>query len=148
MVFIYHSLIPSFSLPGRSIGMDDMEQFLFKINQDMSVYRAGKEVFPDWQQTNYIYKVFETLGDYVLKAKAIFPTAGDHNLSGFSWIQSVVGKQERIIYHFNLYCLENRVNCLFCTHTRFLWLENRRTGAGFSHRNETNSIKPLVLNSS
>ena len=125
-----------------------MEQFLSKINQDMSVYQAGKEVFSLWQQTNYIYKVVETLGEYVLKAKAIFPTAGDHNLNGFSWIQSVVGKQERILYHFNLYCLENRINCLFCTHTRFLWLENRRTGAVFSHTNKSNNLTPHVLNSS
>ena len=128
--------------------MDDMEQFLSKIDQDMSVYQAGKEIFPLWQETNYIYKVFKTLGEYVLKAKAIFPTAGDHNLNGFSWIQSVVGKQERILYHFNQYCLENRVNCLFCTHTRFLWIENRKAGAGFSHRNETNNLTPPVLNSS
>ena len=128
--------------------MEDIEQFLLEIAQDKSVYQAGGEIFPDWQQTNYIYKVFKTLGDYVLKAKAIFPTAGDHNLSGFSWIGSVVGKQERIIYHFNLYCLENRVNCLFCTHTRFLWLENRRTGAVFSHTNRSNNLTPPVLNSS
>lgn len=125
-----------------------MEQFLSKINQDMSVYQTGKEIFPDWQQTNYIYRVFKTLSDYILKAKAIFPSAGDHNLRGFPWIVSVIGRQERIIYHFNLYCLENRVNCLFCTHTRFLWLENRKTGAGFSHRIETNNPIPPVLNSS
>ena len=125
-----------------------MEQFLLKVNQGLSVYQAGKEIFPAWQQTNYIYRVFKTLGDYVLKAKAIFPTIGDQSLNGFAWIQSVVGKQERIIYHFNLYCLENMVNCLFCTHTRFLWIENRRTGVSFSHRNETNNLVPPVLNSS
>ncbi|MDA3938479.1 MAG: hypothetical protein PF693_04105 [Spirochaetia bacterium] len=119
-----------------------------KVNKEKSVYQAGKEVFPDWQQTNYIYKVFKTFGEYVLKAKVIFPSAGDHNLNGFAWIQSVVGKQERVLYHFNLYCLENRVNCLFCTHTRFLWLENRRAGVSFSHRNETNNLGIPVLNSS
>ena len=119
-----------------------------KVNKGVSVYQSGKEVFPDWQQTNYIYKAVKTLDDYILKAKAIFPSAGDHNLNGFAWIQSVVGKQERVLYHFNFYCLENNVNCLFCTHTRFLWLENRRAEAGFSHRNETNNLETPVLNSS
>ena len=128
--------------------MDDIDDFLLKINQGTSVYQAGKENFTDWQQTNYIYRAVKKLCDYVLKAKAIFPAAGDQSLNGISWIQSVMGKQERILYHFNLYCLENRINCLFCTNIRFFWIGNRKVGTGFSHRNETNSPTQPVLNSS
>ena len=143
-----HSIIPSFSFPGRSISMDDAEKYFKMIGQNIPVYKAGKEIFPRWNETKYIYTFTDAFNNTIVKGKAIFPLSGDHELTGLDWISSVVGEGEKLIFRFNQYCLSQGVNCIFSTRTRFLWIRNNSALNCFSHKNVTINNNTVVINSS
>lgn len=128
-----HAVIPSFSFPGTSIGTEEAESVIEMADEKNSSYAITKKVFPEQQESHYVNQLIKKFNSYILNAKAIFTEHGDHSLSGLSWLQSVTEIKERPLFHFNQFCLEQEVNCLFCTHIRFLWIFQNKPGSRISH---------------
>jgi hypothetical protein len=95
--------MPSFSVPGLSIGMRELELLLKEVHEGTSRYAAQHLLAGAWQSEKYIYRFFKRMNTYCEKAKAIFPEAGDSSFHGLDWIESVVGKTQRPIFLFNGY---------------------------------------------
>ena len=90
-----HAVIPSFSLPGTSIGTKETEKYLINRARGVGRGTAGKILLqvglPEKYQIN-IDKMFQIRVD---QAKAHFPQEGDPTLNGMEWVTSVVSDPER-----------------------------------------------------
>jgi len=107
--------------------------FLSKIANGIAPYRAGRIFEGFWNNKRYVYRFCNKVRGYFEKSKTLLPDAGDRSLSGLEWIYSVVGKTDRPIFHINKYCLEQCINAVFCTHTRFLRVKKNKPGTCQSH---------------
>lgn len=128
-----HALMPSFSLPGTSIGTDAASKVLLQFSQGKSLYMITRELFPQTTESGYIRQFNNSLQSRILQAKALFPDIGDHTLLGLDWIKSVLGLHANPILAFNQFCLTVSINCLFCTQTRFLGIRRYKPRYCYSH---------------
>jgi hypothetical protein len=145
---ITHAIIPSFSLPNRSIGTEDFERYLIEIEQGTSKYKAKKtiaqlglsEYYPDFLDRSY--------NKYFVRAKALFPDSGNPQEHGLAWIRSVLGVTDNLIYTFNLYCLQNRINSIFCNRYNILDFRKKLKAKGYPHNNAPESNQNTHVDSS
>jgi len=108
-------VIPSFSLPGTSIGTAEAESYLGKRHQGISRSKAGRQLFRHRMSTRYPKELERMLRVAVSRAKALFPTAADPSLSGLPWIEALVGPTDRPLFTLNRFCLAHGVNAAcFC----------------------------------
>jgi hypothetical protein len=128
-----HAVIPSFSLPGTSIGIREAEEFIHRKESGSSSYAAKKEVFGPRMHESYAYKAHNIFTKYFYRAKALFPSYGNHNLKSLSWIQSVLHQDNELLLTFNIFCLSHKVNAVFCNRFSILLFTARRQGKKSSH---------------
>ena len=117
---VTHAIIPSFSLPGTSIGTAEAEAYLRRREQGQGRRKASKVFSGDKAMSRnhpaVLDKAFERA---VARAKGIFSgTMVDNRLQGTSWIEALTDQKAQPIASLNQYCLEHKVNgiCL----TRFV----------------------------
>ena len=128
-----HAVIPSFSLPGTSIGTKEPEKYLLNRAKGVGRGTAGKTLIQVGLSEKYqirIDKMFQTRVD---QAKAHFPHEGDPTLNGMEWVTSVVSDPERPLYSLNCFCLEHGVNAVCCTRFSIQTFRVRKVGIKFSH---------------
>ena len=128
-----HAVIPSFSLPGTSIGTKEPEEYLVKRAEGVGRGTAGKILLKERLSERYplqIDKMFQTSVD---QAKAQFPQEGDPTLNGMQWVKSVVSEPSRPLYSLNCFCLEHGVNAVCCTRFSIQTFRVRSEGIKFSH---------------
>lgn len=128
-----HAVIPSFSLPGTSIGTAEAEQFVREIEAGSSVYAAACTFEAKGIDSSYTYKARSFFTKYFHRAKALFSTYGKADLHGLAWIRSVVNLDKDLITSFNLFCLSHRVNAVFCNRASILLFKEKKPGNGTSH---------------
>ena len=75
---ITHSLIPSFSVPNRSIGTEDLEKYIKKLEDGASKYGAAKIFDSLAVSENYTIQLNKSIEQYFIRAKAFFPDTGNH----------------------------------------------------------------------
>lgn len=118
---ITHAIIPSFSLPGTSIGTQEAESYLQLREGGQGrgraarVFSGEKAMSPNHPPV--LDRAFRVAVD---RAKAIFVGQADVRLEGSAWVDSLTGETGHPILSLNQYCLEHRVNgiCLtrYCIH--------------------------------
>jgi hypothetical protein len=119
--------MPSFSLPGTSIGTSEAQDYLYLREKGFKRKKA-ESVFTELEM-NLKYGVnFENMFNRsVNNAKAIFQDFGDHNLNGLEWIRSVIKDDNDLINDFNRFCLEHNVNAILCNRANILiFKKNKR----------------------
>jgi len=113
---VTHAIIPSFSLPGTSIGTAEAEEYIRRREQGQGRRRAARvfsgEKAMSRNHPAVLDRAFLTAVD---RAKAIFNGMADMRLNGIDWIASLSGQNEQPILSLNQYCLEHRVNCICLT---------------------------------
>jgi len=143
-----HAVIPSFSLPGTSIGIKETEKYLIKRASGVGRGTAGKVLLQAGLSEKYqinIDKMFQTSVD---QAKAHFPQEGNPTLNGMEWVKSVVSDSERPLYSLNCFCLENGVNAVCCTRSSIQTFRIRKAGIRFSHNLGTSHSEVPGIDSS
>lgn len=105
-----HAVIPSFSLPGTSLGTVETEKYL--VNRDLGKSRSKSfpvdHVFTDPNETGKrIEKMFITA---IHRAKALLKSTESYNLTGISWINSICEQSETPLLTLNQYCLATGFN--------------------------------------
>ena len=128
-----HAVIPSFSLPGTSIGTAEAEQFIRKKEQGNSTYAAASAFRAKEIDVSYPYKAGTIFTKYFHRAKALFLSHGRKELHGLEWIKSVVKQNHELLTAFNLFCLSHGVNAVFCNRASILLFKERKPGNKISH---------------
>jgi hypothetical protein len=128
-----HAVIPSFSLPGTSIGTLEAEQYLLERHQGISRNKAGEQLFEQGMSRGYPKELERMLQSAISRAKALFPTAAESFLWGLQWIEAICGPTDRPLLRLNLFCLAHGVNAIcFCRSSILVFARTRRI-AGVSH---------------
>ena len=143
-----HAVIPSFSLPGTSIGTKETEKYLIKRAKGVGRGTAGKILLQVGLSEKYqinIDKMFQTSVD---QAKAHFPHEGNSTLNGMEWVKLVVSDPERPLYSLNCFCLEHGVNAVCCTRSSIQTFRVRKAGIRFSHNFGTSQNEVAGIDSS
>jgi hypothetical protein len=143
-----HAIIPSFSLPGTSIGAFEAEFYLKNRENGISKIKSGN-IFVSKGLSFKYYQSFEKM---ILRAfnnaKSIFPNEGDHTLSVLNWIQSIIGNSENPISDFNEYCLANSINAVFCPRFNILIFKKNKSGSKLPHKIRTSEKSIFDIDSS
>ena len=118
---VTHAILPSFSLPGTSIGTEEAESYLLLREQGQGRGRAShlfsgqKAMSPNHPAV--LDRAFQVAVD---RARAIFVGRTDERLQGSAWVEALSGETGHPLVSLNQYCLEHRVNgiCLtrYCIH--------------------------------
>jgi len=110
-----HALIPSFSLPGTSVGTEEAETYLQRRAGGVGRKAAGRPLVDLGLSTRYPKQLERMLTVAVSRAKALFPNAADDRLLGLEWIGKATGNATRPLWSLNRFSLACGYNCLcFC----------------------------------
>ena len=110
-----HAVMPAFSLPGTSAGTVEAEQYLLAREAGRSRRRAGTELVRLGMAASCGKQLERRLAVAVTRAKALWPDAGNQQLTGLSWIRAACGTSATPLLELNRYCLARRVNAIcFC----------------------------------
>jgi len=113
---VTHAIIPSFSLPGTSIGTTDVEQYLILRYQGKGRRSAGKTLVHLKGMSEGHPRALEQGCQVMFKrAKALLAGHGDDLLSGLEWVNSLVRDPSTPLLSLNLYCLQHRLNAVCLT---------------------------------
>ena len=129
-----HALIPTFSLPGTSIGSKQAEDYLKARAGGEGRGRAGRELVRYGMSGSYPKSLDLMFSTAVRRAKALFPQAADERLSGLPWVFAAVGSAERPLVELNRFCLSRGLNAVCFCRTSILVFPSRRRGARISHK--------------
>jgi hypothetical protein len=140
-----HAIIPSFSLPGTSLGTKEVEQYLINKHQGMNRHEANKDTGIKKAHT---FNIDNSFFSGVNKAKAIFVNVGDHNLGGLPWIYSVLGNTEKPIFDFNCYCLKHNINCIFFSRSNIIIFKPSKSNTIISLNNGYSQTGNINIDSS
>ena len=132
---VTHALMPAFSLPGTSVGTEEVEAYFAK-RKAGSGRKAASESFVDLGVgPRYPKQLDRMLSTAVSRAKALFPDAADNRLSGLEWIQAASGEKERPLWSLNRYSLSHRYNCIcFCRASIITFSTTTASGASSHNR--------------
>jgi hypothetical protein len=132
-----HAVIPSFSLPGTSIGTREAEQYLLSRQQGASRNTAGKPLFQRGMSSRYPKQLERMFSTAVSRAKALFPSGDGAFLSGLRWMEALCGPTDRPLFRLNQYCLVHRINAVcFCRSSILVFARTGRI-EGASHHQDS-----------
>jgi hypothetical protein len=140
-----HALMPSFSLPGTSIGTKEAEAYLVSRWSGASRAQAGSLFQGRGMGPRYLKQLERMLERGLARAKAIFPQAADERLRGRAWIEALCGPTNRPIVSLNDYALEHEVNAVLCCRASILLFHRtRRPGSPSPNHGSAGTGPPSV----
>jgi hypothetical protein len=131
---VTHAIIPSFSVPGTSLGTAEAEEYLRRRERGMGRGKASRvfsgEKAMSRNHPAVLDRAFRTAVD---RAKAIFSGRGDDRLQGTGWVEALTGQKRQPIAGLNHYCLRHGVNCIALTRFPIHLFPTHRSGTALSH---------------
>lgn len=129
-----HALIPSFSLPGLSVGCAEVERYLAAREGGQGrgcaaaelVSRGVSEAYP-----RHLERMFTTR---ITRGKALLVGHGQPTLQGLAWVRSVVGEVEHPLLELNRFALARAVNGILFCRVSILLFAGARGMKSASHR--------------
>jgi len=110
-----HALIPSFSLPGLSVGSAEAERYLEAREAGVGRGCAAAELLAHGMGHGYPKRLERMLATTVTRGKALLAAPGKEQLQGLAWVRSVVGEVEHPLVELNRIGLARGVNGIcFC----------------------------------
>lgn len=125
--------MPSFSLPGTSVGTAEAEGYVLARHLGASRNEAGKRLFEQGMSRSYPKELERMLRTAILRAKALLPATEGSCLLGLEWIWAICGYTERPLLSLNLFCLAHGVNAVCFSHSSILLFNRIRRKAKVSH---------------
>jgi len=125
--------MPSFSLPGTSIGTAEAEEYLKGRYRGASRSKAGAGLLRGGLKGGYLKHLEKMFGVAISRAKALFATAADVELVGLEWIWAVCGKSERPLTDLNRFCLDGGTAPVCFCRSSMLIFDRRRVAGLSSH---------------
>jgi hypothetical protein len=128
-----HAIIPSFSLPGTTVGTKEVEEYLQLREKGVGRGRAGKMLLEKGMSETYCYSLDKTFKRAVARAKSLFEDAGDVRAEGISWIKKVMGNKGHPILSLNQFCLDNGYNAVCFSRAGIIIFRKNSMKREFSH---------------
>lgn len=128
-----HALIPSFSLPGLSIGSEEAERYLAAREAGVGRGCAAVELLARGMSPNYPKRWERMLATTVTRGKALLAAAGNERLQGLAWVRSVVGEVEHPLVELNRFGLAHGVNGICFCRASILLFSPQAHGRRLSH---------------
>lgn len=130
---VTHALIPSFSLPGASIGTREAGYYLRDRAAGLSQAIAGKCFRDKGLDTRYAAYFEKKIKRCIARMKAILPALGDLARHGIEYLKSLLvppsaEEHPDLISAANGICLANSVNAVFCNRVSILLFSRRKAG--------------------
>ena len=124
-----HAVIPSFSLPGTSVGSEEVERYLAERETGSGRTTASK-IFAGLGLSEEYPKRLEKLSRRTVdRAKALFPDRGDGYAGGYAWLCSCFApEEERRLWCMNIECIEHGFNPVFFSRASVLLAGKRKQG--------------------
>ena len=143
-----HALMPSFSLPGTSMGCGEVEGYLEARAEGQSRAKAGRDLLGQGISPRTLKRIERMLEVTVERGKGLFTGICDPSLGGLEWIGEVCGHRgEGRLYAMNRFCLQRGVNCLcFCRASILLFGRTVRSGTS-SHNHGSPAAGRAVIDS-
>ena len=137
--------MPSFSLPGTSIGTPEAEGYLLEREGGLSRAKAGGELLKRGVSAVYPKHLERMLNVAVHQGKAFFPKAADSELSGLDWIRGLCGPTMRPLLALNLFCLAHKRNAVcFCRSSILQFGRSRLSGQSSQNLHSAAAGKDLI----
>jgi len=113
---VTHAILPSFSVPGTSVGTAEAQAYLKARASGMSRGRAAHYLIDRGLSLDYPRRLETRLEVAVNRGKALWPHEGRDELRGLAWMERLcAGATERPLLATNLFALGRGVNALcFC----------------------------------
>jgi len=125
--------MPSFSLPGTSIGTEEAEGYLNARERGVGRGAAGKQLVDRGLSSRYPKQLDRMLSIAVTRAKALLPGQPHVLLSGLQWIRAVTESTQRPLWSVNRLCLSVGLNCICFCRVSILGYSPRSAGDSGSH---------------
>ena len=129
-----HAMIPSFSLPGSSVGTTEVEGYLMARERGVGRGRASVELLRRGLSDSYPKHLERMFATAITRAKALLVGRGEDRLWGLAWVRSVVGHVEHPLVELNRFCLGNGVNGVCFCRASILIFSSLPVRRGVSHK--------------
>lgn len=137
-----HALIPSFSVPGTSIGLQEIESFIFRRAGGASRMKAGALLRLHGLGENYLRSLERRILAGIHQAKALFPSRGNHRLPPWQWLIDAAGGSAHPVYRLNRLGIAAGWGAVFCALAPGAGRRITKAGTGRSH-DFTSAGKPV-----
>lgn len=118
----YHAMIPSFSLPGTSLGTKEVEQYIISREKGHSRKKAGAVLLDKGVSFKHLGHIEKLIRNSHLRVEALVPQPPKTKSFSPGFILTA-----------NLLCLENKVNAVFCNRVNILIFHKTKPGQIFSN---------------
>ena len=108
-----HAIIPSFSVPDRSVGTKEIEEYIINRKQQKGRKKAWEGNLKGKVSEKYLRFIDKGFDKAIERAKVILAAYGHSEKEGFEWINAIGGNSVRPIFTLNCLCLASNVNSLF-----------------------------------
>jgi hypothetical protein len=129
-----HAMIPSFSLPGSSVGSAEAEGYLMGRERGVGRGRAAVELLRRGMSEGYPKHLERMFATAITRAKALLVGQGQSRLQGLAWVHSVVGHAQHPLVELNRYCLAHGVNGVCFCRASILLFSSLPVSRGASHK--------------
>ena len=146
---VTHALMPSFSLPGTSLGCEEVEDYLADRARGVSRRKAAVALVQQGVGEQGAKRVERMFSVAVAQGKALLPGFGvpgpgfgRQEAGGLEWVASVCGVSDRPLYQIICFGLEHRVNGLCFCRRWLLHYCRPRVGGQRSHNLDSAAQRP------
>jgi len=154
----FHAVIPSFSLPGTSLGSQEVEQLYIGVNNNQTYLEAGKGLLENGISEDHLgYIVNKTIPRMINHMQTMFPgprQTSEANYAaiaydGLEYIEYFLRPDtcEQFILKINSYCLSHQVNAIFCSRYNIINFTKRKSGVYNSNKITPSSGDGIALDS-
>lgn len=142
-----HALLPSFSLPGTSVGLKEVDLFILRRAQGFSRASASAQFIERGMSESYRRYIERRLFEGIMRAKALLPQRGDHSLLPWQWLISAAGTSARPVYELNQISVSRGWGAFFCALSPAAGRRFERVGKAVSHNTGSVAAAPRVIDS-
>lgn len=127
-----HAIIPSFSVPDRSVGTKEIEAYLKNRKQQKSRKKAWEGNLKGKVSEKYLSYIDKAFKNTMEKGKVILAQYGHLEKEGFEWIEAIGGNILRPLFTINCLSLGNNVNPLFFSRSSIIFFSFKSMERRFS----------------
>ncbi|MBA7699556.1 hypothetical protein ES703_108254 [subsurface metagenome] len=146
----YHSIIPSFSLPGTSLGTFEVEDFIKNREDGRSRVIAGKKLVDEGISIKHLKYIEKMIHRSRLRMNAFFPEAKEAFSKNHDWYRALLNTQNisNLFYQLNTFCLHRNTNAVFCNRFNILIFQKSKPGTIFSNNMGSITDSGIYIDSS
>jgi hypothetical protein len=142
-----HALIPSFSLPGTSLGTIEVEAFIAGRCAGDSRRVAGSMLMQRGVKEGYLRRIEKLIHTAIHRAKALFWDLASQIGETYRWLKEATAGDPRPIIGLNVRSIALGYGAVFCSLAVGAGRRTRISGIRFSHDNASAGIGAPLINS-